>query len=110
MKRLKTLACAVALVVFLAGFARAVDDGAKSNSATEESKFIRLRRTDDNRPAAMETAVARYASEKRPGVGVDLIGAVHVGDRAYYDELNKLFEGYEVVLYELVAPEGTQIP
>jgi len=41
---------------------------------------------------------------------VDLVGAVHVGDKAYYEELNKLFETYDVVLYELVAPEGTRIP
>jgi hypothetical protein len=39
-----------------------------------------------------------------------LVGAVHVGDKAYYDELNKAFEGYDIVLYELVAPEGTHIP
>jgi hypothetical protein len=42
-------------------------------------------------------------------VVVDLIGAVHVGEKEYYDELNKLFDGYDVVLYELVAPEGTVI-
>jgi len=117
MKRLKLLALAAAAMVCLArfspaadDFAPAADDAAKVPARGEESKFIRLRRTDDDRPAAMETAVARYASEKRPGVGVDLVGAVHVGDKAYYDELNKLFESYEVVLYELVAPEGTQIP
>jgi len=38
------------------------------------------------------------------------VGAVHVGDKAYYDDLNKLFEDYDVVLYELVAPEGTRVP
>ena len=58
----------------------------------------------------METAAFRYTSASRPGVAVDLIGAVHVGDKAYYDKLNELFEKYEVVLYELVAPEGTRIP
>src|SRR5437868_314295 len=56
----------------------------------EESKFIRVRRDEKNRPAAMETAVVRYTSAERPGVAVDLVGAVHVGDKAYYDELNKL--------------------
>jgi hypothetical protein len=58
----------------------------------------------------MDTAVIRFAAENRPGVSVDLVGAVHVGDKAYYDELNKLFESYDVVLYELVAPEGTKVP
>jgi len=76
----------------------------------ETPKFIRLRRDDSNKPLAMETAVIRFVSESRPGVAVDLIGAVHIGDKSYYDELNKLFESYEVLLYELVAPEGTTIP
>jgi hypothetical protein len=35
---------------------------------------------------------------------------VHVADRAYYEELNRLFAKYDAVLYELVAPQGTRIP
>ena len=41
---------------------------------------------------------------------VDLIGAVHIGERAYYEQINREFANYEVVLYELVAPPGTRIP
>jgi hypothetical protein len=124
MKRLSLLAWLVAVAVALAGFARtaraadepAAGDGAlpeKKAIAAEglpESKFIRVRRDDQRRPAAMETAVVHYAAAARAGVAVDLVGAVHVGDQAYYDGLNKLFEGYDVVLYELVAPEGTKVP
>src|SRR5438270_7367729 len=79
-------------------------------AAEERSKFIRVRRDDNKKPAAMETGVFRYAAASRPGISVDLIGAVHVGDKAYYDKLNDLFDQYDVVLYELVAPEGTRIP
>jgi hypothetical protein len=57
---------------------------------------------------AMETAVVRYVPASGEGeVTVDLIGAVHVGDKAYYEKLNKLMEQYDVLLYELVAPQGT---
>ena len=28
---------------------------------------------------------------------------MHIGDKAYYDNLNKEFEQYDVLLYELVA-------
>jgi hypothetical protein len=78
----------------------------------KEPPFIRVRRDENNQPLALETAVARYvsASDKWPGVHVDLIGAVHIGDKSYYDALNKLFPNYDVVLYELVAPEGSRIP
>ncbi len=79
-------------------------------SKAEDPKFIRVRKGDDNRPATMETAVISYTSKTRPGVTIDLIGAVHIGERSYYDDLNKLFEKYDVVLYELVAKEGTRIP
>ena len=36
---------------------------------------------------------------------VDLIAAVHIADKAYYERLNREFAGYDVVLYELIAPE-----
>ena len=40
---------------------------------------------------------------------VDLVGAVHIGDLAYYDELNRRFKNYDALLYELVAAEGTVV-
>jgi hypothetical protein len=76
----------------------------------DEPKFIRVRRDDKGKPLAMETSIVRYVSPDRPGVTVDLVGAIHIADKAYYDDLNKRFDTYEVVLYELVAPEGTKIP
>jgi hypothetical protein len=82
-------------------------DGA---AEADEPKYVRLRRDASQRPAAMETAVVQFQSAARPGVQVDLVGAVHVGDKSYYEQLNKLFGDYDVVLYELVAPEGTRIP
>lgn len=77
-----------------------------------QENFIRVLRDDKGTPQSMDTGIASYvtADGKRPGVVIDLIGAVHVGDKAYYDELNKKFEGYEVLLYELVAPPNTKIP
>jgi hypothetical protein len=75
------------------------------------SSFIRIERNNAREPVALQTAVAHYVpAAGAGGVTVDLIGAIHVGDRAYYERLNKLFEEYDVVLYELVAPPGTRIP
>jgi hypothetical protein len=86
----------------------------KKDEKKEEPKenFIRVDRDDKGVPQSMDTGIASYVSAdgKRPGVVIDLIGAVHVGDKAYYDELNKKFEAYEVLLYELVAPPNTRIP
>lgn len=73
-----------------------------------EQDFLRLRRGEADEPIALETAVASYQGTVRgKEVLVDLIGAVHIADKSYYEELNKAFETYDVVLYELVAPRDT---
>src|SRR5262245_21402351 len=109
MKRRNLLALLTAIACLL-GRALAADDLAPAKPDAEEPKFVRAKRDNDRLPLAMETAVVRYSSAARPGVELDLIGAVHIADQSYYDDLNKLFEKYDVVLYELVAPEGTRIP
>jgi hypothetical protein len=117
MRRLSLSAWLLAAFWSLGGLAAASDpkahdaaQGAAPAANAEEPKFLRLQRDDQRRPVAMETAVVHYTSAARPDVEVHLVGAVHVGDKAYYDDLNSLFEKYDVVLYELVAPEGTRIP
>jgi hypothetical protein len=89
-------------------------DTAEGDAKKDENKqvYIRVIRDDRKRPITMETAIVSYVSagEKNKGVQVDLVGAVHVGDADYYEKLNKVFEEYDVLLYELVAPEGTRIP
>jgi hypothetical protein len=75
-------------------------------------EWVRLKKDDRGRPLAMQVAIVRYRSTPRPGnpvVEVDLVGAVHVGDAEYYANLNKRFESYDALLYELVAPPGTII-
>jgi hypothetical protein len=80
--------------------------------AATGGKFLRIQRTDKGVVTSMETSIARYvpADAAKKGPVVDLISAVHVGEKAYYKALDKAFEDYDVVLYELVAPEGTRVP
>ena len=77
-----------------------------------EQQYVRLSRDAKQNPIALETAIVRFApsaADAKP-VTVDLVAAVHVADKSYYRQLNRQFEGYDAVLYELVAPEGTKIP
>ena len=75
------------------------------------SQFMRIVSSDAGEPQRLETSIVRFKSAKGEGdVVVDLVSAVHVGDKSYYEQLNKEFEQYDVVLYELVAPKGTRIP
>ena len=76
---------------------------------SEPTKFLRVTQDAAGEPLAMQTAITRY----RPSEGelvVDLIGAVHIGEGDYFSQLNNQFKHYDVVLYELVAPQGTRVP
>ena len=78
-------------------------------SAEKCSDFFRIVQKEGKRtPYSFDTAVVRFADRKKE-VAVDLIAAVHIGDKEYYEELNELFKQYDSVLYELVAEEGTRI-
>ncbi|HVX14380.1 MAG TPA: hypothetical protein VHC22_24550 [Pirellulales bacterium] len=106
--------------LFGSGFVcKAADDETEKPAAKEEvsetsptGKYIRLVRDDNRKPLELQTAIVRFVSadESRPQLSVDLIAAVHVGEKSYYERLNEQFADYDALLYELVAPEGTRVP
>lgn len=67
--------------------------------------FVRVDKDQQGGPRALQTAVATYeiGEGEFQGTRIDLIGAVHIGERDYYRDLNRRFQGYDAVLYELVA-------
>ena len=77
--------------------------------------WVRLKYDAKGQVEGMQTAIIRYAAEGPAGgsnaaaAQVDLIGAVHIADPEYYQQLNERFKQYDVLLYELVAPEGTVV-
>lgn len=72
--------------------------------------YLRRTTTQEGKPKALEAAIVRFepAGGQPEGLVVDLVGAVHVAEAAYYDQLNEEFKKYDVVLYELVAPRGAR--
>ncbi|MGE3240736.1 MAG: hypothetical protein AB7G28_11925 [Pirellulales bacterium] len=94
----------------------AVADKPEAATTTRDAigtDWVRVRYDDKHTPLAMETAIVRYvpanAKAADPTPTVDLVAAVHVGDAAYYEALNRRFDSYDALLYELVAPEGTVV-
>lgn len=68
-------------------------------AGASNTDFLRFVEAED--ADSLETAVVRYVSPT--GVTVDLVGAVHIADKAYFDALNARFKTYDAVLYELVG-------
>jgi hypothetical protein len=105
----------IALLVWLlnaAVFVSAAEPADGEKAKADSKRYLRVTRDEKRRPLALETSIVRFVpkGDDRPGLEVDLISAVHVGEKSYYDSLNKKFDKYDAVLYELVAPEGTKIP
>ncbi|MBL9129616.1 MAG: hypothetical protein JNG86_00345 [Verrucomicrobiaceae bacterium] len=73
---------------------------AEEKTEAESTDYVRFVEEDEG--DALETAVVRFESPQK--VVVDLVGAIHIADKSYYDALNTRFRGYEAVLYELVGP------
>jgi hypothetical protein len=75
-----------------------------------ETRFAQVDTDDDDRPRALQLAVASYISADDPdSINVDLVSAIHIGDQSYYAELNERFREYDALLYELVAPKGADV-
>ncbi|HTQ40093.1 MAG TPA: hypothetical protein VMJ32_13795 [Pirellulales bacterium] len=87
-------------------------DNHAGKSNADGKSYVRVKYDDHENPLALETSIVHLVPDgnDRPGLQVDLVSAVHIAEKGYYDELNNRFDHYDVVLYELVAPEGTVIP
>jgi len=81
-------------VAVVAGLLAAAGEGALAGD------FIRIR--EDEEAARLQTA---YFGYEKDGVRVDLIGAIHIADKRYYEFLNESFEDYEALLFEMVGGE-----
>lgn len=68
--------------------------------AAQAENFIRV--DEDDAAARLQTAVTRY---QKDGNNVDLIGAVHIADKAYYESLNERFKSHDAVLFEMIGGE-----
>lgn len=97
------------------------DSNARANSAAETDSnadgelWLKLERNERGVPQRLATSIVRVEGEFRDAdgktrpVSVDLVGAIHLGEKTYYDRLNAEFKEYETVVFELVADEGFDV-
>lgn len=108
----------IALTSFTTDRLAAQEAAAEAASAEQSARkrgeqYLRLSSADNNpkQLVAMQTAIVRYQGKpdsKYAGQVVDLVGVVHIGEADYYEDLDDRLSKYDVVLYELVAPDGTR--
>jgi len=82
------------------GGLRAADEKPADQSGAEFVRFTTTARKEGH----LDTAVKSYFREKDQ-VLVTLAAVVHIGDAVYYDKLQKLFESYDAVLYEMIRDQ-----
>ncbi|MFN8391741.1 MAG: hypothetical protein U0136_15740 [Bdellovibrionota bacterium] len=101
--------CRKPLILFIAALCSLV--GHVASAQAESDAYVRLTKTTGGEPKALETAVVTLGggTGELKGVTVDLIAAVHIGEKEYFQKLNKAFTGYDAVLYELIAPDNIEI-
>ena len=74
------------------------------------TQFSRIVTNDSGVAESLQLAIITYAmADGDRDLRVDLVSAVHVGEKSYYAQLNELFRDYDALLYELIAPPGTVI-
>lgn len=70
-------------------------------AADAPEAYVRLAESESGKAQALQVALVHYRDHE--GRTLDLVGAVHVGEQAYYRALNERFARHDAVLYELVA-------
>ena len=99
--------CLAGLVAMGCAAGWAVEQAKPASELPE--KFIRMTMNPERPriPQSLDTSIIRFVptDEKlaKAGVTVDLIGAIHIGDKAYFQKLDNSFKKYDALLYEMVA-------
>lgn len=106
-----TALCALVSALIFPTTGRASDvvaprsDAAFEQDVQRESlAFVRSRAIDG--VTGFDTASRTYTSRDGSTLEITLVGVVHIGDAAYYEEIVAELARHDVVLYESVLPRG----
>lgn len=88
------------------------EEGAATVEAPAKTEYLRVHRDEQGSPLALQTAIVPFhsAPDDKVKIQVDLVGAIHIAEQAYFEQLNERFKKYDVVLYEMVAPKDNNRP
>lgn len=101
MKLMGRMAAAVVVVSAWCGVVRGQDA-----APAESAPITRAVWNDAGDEVRLEVVTRTLVPPGGVGPRVLLVGAVHIGEAAYYQELQKILDGADVVLFEGVKPSG----
>jgi hypothetical protein len=98
------------ILILCLGLAFLPATAAAAQTVESLTEFVRVTVDEDEKPLALQLAIASYIPRDGDGtLQIDLVSAIHIGDKAYYEDLNARFVEYDALLYELIAPKDTVI-
>ncbi len=101
------LLLAITLLALMPKWTHGDPSPAPTSQPALDTEFIRFVE-DGAGGGKLETAIVTYTNPA--GVTLHLVGALHVGEKAYYEGLNNSFSKYCVLLYEMIKPKGSAAP
>lgn len=96
----------VMVIVACAGVFAGAGLAQEAPVAAPSPGYVRVTQTDDGASLRLEVASRRFTRKGETGPDVRLTGAVHVGDPSFYESVQELMDGQDVVLFESVKPSG----
>lgn len=79
---------------------------ARVQATPPSADYIRIVDENDGLRVGLETSARVFKPASGSGASVVLVGVMHVGDRSYYDALQKFLDAQDLVLFEGVKPSG----
>lgn len=76
-----------------------------TQSQPDAPDFLRVNE-QKGKSVALEVAVVSYESAREEDPAITLVGVAHIGDQVLYEEIQKVLDRHDIVLYESVMPPG----
>lgn len=80
---------------------------AAAPAAREADRFFRIVERDGGGTISVQSGVHTYEPVNGKGPTITLAPAIHIGDRAFYEQLQAMLDAKDLVLFEGVKPAGT---
>ncbi|MGE0494717.1 MAG: hypothetical protein AB7S38_36240 [Vulcanimicrobiota bacterium] len=72
----------------------------------EDSPYVRVVRDPRGNARSLQTSITSMVDPQ--GRQLDLVATTHLAERGYYERLNRQFQAYDAVLYELISDTPQQ--